>query len=166
MKATEVVSNSGEAKGYDYYNKKICKLAPTSKLCNNKPLYEVLESISKKNNAPLRIMLGIMWKESKFGTAYHKSNREDCRENTNNRHWSKANHNWQKASRTTEVWPWCWLQKYDTIEEGFASLSYTIGVWYKRCVEWSRPAYCMSQLYVWDPKKYEYSRYSFVESWR
>jgi hypothetical protein len=56
----DTISNKGEAKGYDYYNKKICKLAKTSKLCNNPKMYNVLEAISDKNNAPLWIMLGIM----------------------------------------------------------------------------------------------------------
>jgi len=29
-------------------------------LCNNKKLYNVLEAIAEKNNAPMWIMLGIM----------------------------------------------------------------------------------------------------------
>lgn len=162
----ETVIKNGEAKGYDYYNKKICKIAEKSKLCNNPKMYNVLEAIAYKNSAPLWIMLGIMWKESRFGTAYHKSNTDDCLANTNNRHWSKANHNGIKAKRTTRVWHGCWLQKYDSIEEWFASLSYTVGVGYKWCMNNSRPAYCMSKLYVGSPDVYEYSRYSFVESWR
>ena len=62
---------------------KIC-LVKGNDLCNNSKALEFIMVVAKKYDVPYWILIGIMYHESKFGTAYHPSNREDCRKNTNN----------------------------------------------------------------------------------
>lgn len=145
---------------------KVCKRAPSSILCHNDKLYAILESIANQYNAPVWMMLWIMSKESWFWTLRHHTNKEDCKETTFNRHWSKANNtpNWTK--RTTPVWPWCWLQKYDSLEEWFTSLARTIGIGYKWCLSLNDPATCMAYKYVWNPTVAESSWVDHVNSFR
>lgn len=149
----------------EQYMQKICDRAKNSKLCNNRDLYNVLKAITKKYNVPIWIVLGIMSKESWFGTLRHSSNREDCKEQTNNRWWLKANHTESWVKRTTEVWPWCRLQKFDTIEEGFTSQVRTIGIWYKWCLNKKNPIVCISRKYVWSTTVSEPSRVNYVSDW-
>lgn len=143
--------------------KKICKKASNSKLCNNRDLFNVLKSIAKNNNAPVWILLGIMWHESRFGTSYHRSNTVECRETTNNRHGSKGNNTDEWVKKTTRIWAWCWLQKYDTIEEWFTSLARTIGIWYRWCLNRRDPITCISYRYVWSPTVSENSWVNHVK---
>ena len=168
----EKVSKKEEAKALisnnytdEQYMQKICDRAKTSQLCNNRDLYNVLKALANKYNAHLWIVLGIMSKESWFGTLRHSSNREDCKANTNNRWWLKANHTANWVKRTTEVWPWCRLQKFDTIEEGLTSQVRTIGIGYKRCLNKSNPIVCISYKYVWNPTVSEPSRVNHVSDW-
>lgn len=145
---------------------KICKRAPSSTLCHNYKLYAVLESISNQYNVPIWIMLGIMSKESWFGTLWHSTNNKDCKETTFNWHGSKANNTANWVKRTTNVWPGCWLQKYDSIEEWFTSLARTIGIGYKTCLSKNDPVTCIAYKYVWSPTVAEYSRVSHINSFR
>lgn len=163
----DIVSTPVEAKHWysdSELMQKVCKRAENSKLCNNYDLFNVLKAIAWNYNVDVWILLGIMAHESKFGTSYHKNNREDCRENTNNRHGSKANHTSEWAKRTTTVWKWCRLQKYDTIEEGMISLARTIGIGYKTCMSKGDPVSCISYAYVGDPKVAEHTWVSDVKS--
>jgi len=166
----DIVSTPVEAKQRRIYTDseymdKICRVSEKSPLCNNYDLYNVLKSLASKYNVPIWILLWIMHKESKLWTSYHHTNTADCRENTNNRHGSKANHTSEWAKRTTKVWPWCRLQKYDTIEEGFISLARTIGIWYETCFKGDDPIKCISYKYVWDPKVSEETRVYTVWLW-
>ena len=148
----------------EYYMTKICKRAKDSKLCNDYKLFDVLKSIANNYNVPVYILLGIMWHESKFGTSYHKSNTVDCRETSNNRHGSKANYTDDWVKRTTAIWPWCRLQRYDTLEEWFTSLAKTIWIGYKWCLNSSNIARCVSRKYVWSPTVSESTRVNDVNS--
>lgn len=143
---------------------KVCKTASNSKLCNNRDLFNVLKSIAKNNNAPVWILLGIMAHESRFGTSYHRSNTVECRETTNNRHGSKGNNTDEWVKKTTRIWAWCWLQKYDTIEEWFTSLARTIGIWYKWCLNRRDPITCISYRYVGSPTVSEKSWVNHVKT--
>ena len=143
----------------------ICDRAKNSKLCNNRDLYNILKALCQKYDVPIWIILWIMSKESWFGTLRAKENREDCKEDTNNRWWLKANHTDKWAKRTTEVWPWCRLQKFDTIEEWFTSQVRTIGIWYKWCFSRNNPIACISLRYVGNPKVSEPSRVNEVARW-
>lgn len=147
------------------YMQKICWVSEKSPLCNNYDLYNVLKAIANKYNVPVWLMLWIMHKESKLWTSYHHTNTADCRENTNNRHGSKANHTSEWAKRTTTVWPWCRLQKYDTIEEGFISLARTLWIGYKTCIESDNPTVCISYRYVGDANVSEPTRVYTVWLW-
>jgi hypothetical protein len=122
-------------------------------------------SIANQYDVPMRLLLGIMSKESWFWTLRHHTNKQDCKENTYNRHWSKANNTANWVKRTTNIWHWCRLQKYDSIEEWTTSLARTIWIWYKVCLSRWNPrniATCISYKYVWDANTAEESRISHV----
>lgn len=142
---------------------KVCKRAKASPLCNNRELYNVLQAIAKNYNVPIWIVLWIMSKESWFGTLRHKTNREDCKANTNNRGWLKANHTTNWVKRTSKIWPWCRLQHYDTIEEWFTAQVRVIWIWYKWCLNRKDPITCISYKYVWSPTVAESSRVNHVK---
>lgn len=133
---------------------KICNRASKSPLCNNEKMYNMIKSISDQYDVPMWLMLGIMSKESWFGTLWASQNTADCRETTYNRHWSKANNTPKWTIRENKIWYGCWLNKYDSLEEWTTSLARTIWVWYKKCLENKTPesiAICISYKYVWQP---------------
>lgn len=162
----ETVSNVG-ATAHNYTDQqlmsKICNTASNSKLCNNYDLLNVLKAIANNNKAPVWILLGIMAHESKFWTVYHKNNTVECRETTNNWHGSKWNNTAQWVKKTNTIWPWCWLQHYDTIEEWFTSLARTIWVGYKWCLSKKDPIVCISYKYVGSPTVSEYTWVNHVK---
>jgi hypothetical protein len=148
---------------------KICKRAKTSPLCNDRPMYYMIKSKADKENVPIWILLGIMSKESWFGTLWHHTNVENCRANTFNWHWSKADRRADRAYRDQYIWPWCRLYKYESIEHWIQSLVYTIGRWYKACLsrKTSRDmVVCISYKYVWQPNVSEDTRVNHVLSYQ
>jgi len=146
----------------------VCKRAKTSPLCNNMNMYQMMKAIANQYNVPMRMMLWVMSKESWFWTLRHHTNRTDCKANTYNRHGSKANNTANWVKRTTSVWNWCRLQKYDSIEEWTTSLARTLGIWYKACMNRGSKmdiATCVAYKYVWNPSVAEESRVSHVISY-
>lgn len=157
--------DSTAKKTRDDYMKLICKRSPKSELCGNTKMYDMMAAIAGQYDVPMWLMLWIMSKESWFGTLWHDTNTADCKSNTYNRHWSKANNTANGVKKTTNIWPWCWLQKYDSIEEWTTSLARTLWIWYKTCMtKWNarNVATCIAYKYVWSPSVAEESRVSHV----
>lgn len=137
-----------------------------SLLCNDRPLFDILLSISSRYHVPVWMMVGIMYKESNLWLSYHAGNRADCRENTNNRWWMKMNHTSAGAKKQNTIGKGCRLQKYDTIEEWFTSLARTIWIWYKGCFDKADPVTCIAFKYVGNPKVAEKWWVDVVKSFR
>jgi len=148
--------------------KKVCKRAIESPLCNNWNMYHMIKTKANKENVPMRLLLWIMSKESWFGTIRHHTNTTHCKANTYNWHWSKADRKIDRAYRDQYIWPWCWLYKYKSIDHGIQSLVYTIGKWYKKCLQKNTDhaiANCIAYKYVWNPNIAETSRVNHVLSY-
>ena len=128
----------------------ICKEVSNSPLCWDYVLLNKLKDIADKRNVDYKLLLGIMYHESKLGTA--RAPTEDC----------KGSNNWWgvKARKyddgTVSEWfdkqenriPWCWLYNFDTVEEFFESLANTIALGYWKCLERKEAVSCICNIYV------------------
>ena len=128
----------------------ICKEVPTSPLCWDYTLLNSLKDIANKRNVSYKLLLGIMYHESKLWTAFAPS--QAC---------SKSN-NWAglKARKYDDgsVSEWfdkqpnridgCWLYNFETVEEFFESLANTISLGYRKCLDRAEPVSCISAVYV------------------
>ena len=128
----------------------ICKEVSTSPLCGNYTLLNSLKEIADKRNVSYKLLLGIMYHESKLWTAFAPS--QAC---------SKSN-NWAglKARKYDDgsVSEWfdkqpnriegCWLYNFETVEEFFESLANTISLGYRKCLDRAEPVSCISAVYV------------------
>lgn len=128
----------------------ICKEVSNSPLCWDYVLLNKLKEIADKRNVDYKLLLGIMYHESKLGTA--RAPTEECKR-SNNWWWVKAR---KYDDGTVSEWfdkqenkiPWCWLYNFDTVEEFFESLANTISLGYWKCLERPEPVSCISAIYV------------------
>ena len=151
---------------YETAMSKICNTASNSPLCNNKELRNHLVNETNKYNVPIWLILWVMAHESKFGTSYHRSNTSDCRENSNNWWGMKFNWLWDKPYKKTSIWSWCWIQKFDTIQDGMTSLVRNIGVsGFKWCLQSADPVVCVSYRYVGNPTVSEHTRVNHIKTY-
>ena len=132
-------------------------------------MYDMIKKKADKENVPIWILLWIMSKESGFGTLRHHTNANNCKANTYNRHWSKADRRADKAYRDQYIWPWCRIYKYESIDHWMQSLVYTIWRGYKTCLNKKTnrdTVTCISYRYVWQPNVSEQSRVNHVLSYQ
>ena len=128
----------------------ICKEVENSPLCWNYTLLNKLKEIADKRNVDYKLLLGIMYHESKLGTAFSPS--YECSK-SNNWWWVKAR---KYDDGSVSEWfdkqenriPWCWLYNFDTVEEFFESLANTISLGYWKCLERKEAVSCICNIYV------------------
>lgn len=133
---------------WDDIMKVICEKAPNSPMCNNYRMLDDLKKIANERWVDYKLLLGIMYAESKLGTA--RAPTEDCK-GSNNWWWVKAR---KYDDGSVSEWfdkqenriPWCWLYNFETVNDFFESLANTISIWYKKC---NNDIYCISRSYVW-----------------
>jgi hypothetical protein len=132
---------------WDDVMKTICELSPSSPMCNNYRMLDSLKKIANERWVDYKLLLWIMYAESKLGTA--RAPTEDCK-GSNNWWWVKAR---KYDDGSVSEWfdkqeskiPWCWLYNFETVEDFFESLANTISLWYAKC-NWD--VYCISRSYV------------------
>lgn len=128
----------------------ICKEVENSPLCWDYTLLNDLKEIAEKRNVSYKLLLGIMYHESKLWTAFAPS--WECSK-SNNRAWLKAR---KYDDGSVSEWfdkqenkiPWCWLYNFETVEEWFESLANTISLWYRKCLERKEAVSCICNVYV------------------
>lgn len=127
----------------------ICDTVSHSPLCKYPSLYKKLDIMSKDHGVPTELVVGIAYAESHIGTNYASGK---CTEYHNwwGLKWYKKD-NGDVEWFTGEKWPdanWCWLYKFEDIEEAFNGILNTISMWYKACKNDTR---CISYNFVWRP---------------
>ena len=103
-----------------------------SPLCNNWELYNSWKKISEERWADRSIILGIMYSESHIGANYAGT----CNSFWNNRWWVKARRDDDQKVKRDQPIPnnWCWLYKFDSMEDYFITKANIIGNGYKWCL--------------------------------
>ncbi len=129
---------------------KICELSPTSPMCWNYEMLNILMEIAEERDVDYKLLIWIMYAESHIWVNF---NQENCRQ-TNNWAGLKARKydDWiisEKFDKQYETLDkdlsGCWLYYFEDIETFFESLSNTIWIWYKWCNE---DVYCIMKSYV------------------
>lgn len=128
----------------------ICTSVPTSPMCNDYRMLDDLKRISEERNVSYKLLLWIMYHESKLGTA--RSPSKECA-GSNNRAWLKAR---KYDDGTVSEWfdkqpnriEGCWLYNFETVNDFFESLANTISLWYRKCLDRPEPVSCISAVYV------------------
>ena len=128
----------------------ICKEVENSPLCWDYTMLNKLKEIAERRNVDYKLLLGIMYHESKLWTAFAPS--YECSK-SNNRAWLKARkYDDGAVSEWFDKQPnrieGCWLYNFDTVEEFFESLANTISLWYRKCLDRVEPVSCISAVYV------------------
>lgn len=128
----------------------ICTSVPTSPMCNNYRMLDDLKRIAEERNVSYKLLLWIMYHESKLGTARNPS--KECA-NSNNRAWLKARkYDDGSVSEWFDKQPnkieGCWLYNFETVNDFFESLANTISLWYRKCLDRPEPVSCISAVYV------------------
>ena len=128
----------------------ICKEVSNSPLCWNYTLLNKLKEIADKRNVDYKLLLGIMYHESKLWTAFAPS--YECSK-SNNRAWLKARkYDDGAVSEWFDKQPnridGCWLYNFETVEEFFESLANTISLGYWKCLERKEAVSCICNIYV------------------
>lgn len=134
-----------------------------SPMCNKWNLFMKANDIFESRWVPFWIALGIMNAESTLGKNYARW----CDSSYNNWGWIK----WRKLDDGTSVKDqpipdsnWCYLYKFDSMEDYFISKANTLGIWYKACFTKEKPIRCISYSYVWNPNIAEQSWINNVAS--
>ena len=132
---------------WDDVMKTICELSPNSPMCNNYRMLDSLKKIANERWVDYKLLLWIMYAESKLGTA--RAPTEDCK-GSNNWWWVKARkYDDGSVSEWFDKQEWkidgCWLYNFEKVEDFFESLANTISIWYKWCNE---DVYCIMKSYV------------------
>ena len=147
----------------DTLHSEICDKVPESPICWNIELLRRIDIIGQSKWVPTRLLIWVAYAESHIGVNF---NREACR-GYNNWFWLKG----KKYDTWKVVWftknkkadsNWCWLYKFESIEDGFYSLANTISVGYKGCKNDTK---CLSYGYVWNPDVPEQSWINHVSMW-
>ena len=128
----------------------ICKEVSNSPLCWDYTMLNKLKEIAEQRNVSYKLLLGIMYHESKLWTAFAPS--QECSK-SNNRAWLKARkYDDGAVSEWFDKQPnridGCWLYNFETVEEFFESLANTISLWYRKCLDRAEPVSCISAVYV------------------
>lgn len=128
----------------------ICTSVPTSPMCNNYRMLDDLKRIAEERNVSYKLLLWIMYHESKLGTA--RSPSKECA-GSNNWAWLKARkYDDGSVSEWFDKQPnrieGCWLYNFETVNDFFESLANTISLWYRKCLDRPEPVSCISAVYV------------------
>lgn len=128
----------------------ICTSVPTSPMCNDYRMLDDLKRIAEERNVSYKLLLWIMYHESKLGTAFAPS--QECA-NSNNWAWLKARkYDDGSVSEWFDKQPnrieGCWLYNFETVNDFFESLANTISLWYRKCLDRPEPVSCISAVYV------------------
>ena len=147
----------------------ICTEVPNSPLCWDYVLLNKLKDIAEKRNVSYKLLLWIMYHESKLGTAWRPS--EECSKSNNWAGLKARKYDDGLVSEWFDKQPnrieWCWLYNFNTVEEFFESLANTISLWYRKCLDRAEPVSCISAVYVgkysqpWVDSVRKFSDYSF-----
>lgn len=143
--------------------KKICKKAVESPLCKDIEILRRIDTIATSKWVPTTLILGIMLAESTLATNYNKP---ICK-TYNNPYWIKGRKydngkiEWYTKTKGRPDSNWCWLYKFDSIDEATYSLANTISIGYKSC---NNNVRCISYAYVGDPNVAEESWIARVQS--
>lgn len=128
---------------------KICEKTRTSDLCTDASILERMHKITEKKGVPIELVIGIAFAESSNHTNYNKP---QCKPYNNL--WGLK---WYKTDTGKTLWydnsngadsNWCWLYKFDSIEQGTEAISNTLAMGYKWCKYDTR---CISYNYVGNP---------------
>lgn len=136
-----------------------------SPLCNNWELYNSWKRISQERWADRSIILWIMFAESHIWANFATT----CNSSWNNWGWVKARvHNNGDVSWDQKI-PnnWCYLYKFDNMNDYFESKANMIWVNYKWCFNRNSKRSqieCISFRYIWDPNVAEQHRINNVMS--
>ena len=157
---SQINSNSN----LDILHSRVCKKQINSPLCKDRILFDRLYQLTEerlpwKNFYP--ILLGITNAESSLGLAYAKDKVGWTCHGRNNLWWIKWKINDDGSRQKDQSIPdqyWCYLYKFDSIEDYWISKVNTVRFGYKWCVDHTTPIRCMSFAYVWD-------RNTAEESW-
>lgn len=136
---------------------KICSNSPKSPLCNIEN-YNMAHAIAYKKallwniqdkELFFRVWIGIMNAESSIGTNYAGT----CDASYNNFGGIKWRilDDWGQVKDQTIPQNWCWLYKFNTLEDYFGSKYNSLGKWYGSCFHTNDPVYCISGYYVGTP---------------
>lgn len=148
----------------------ICKEVENSPLCWNYTLLNELKDIAEKRNVNYKLLLWIMYHESKLWTAFAPS--YECSK-SNNRAGLKAR---KYDDGSVSEWfdkqenkiQWCWLYNFETVEDGFESLANTISLGYRKCLDRPESVSCICNVYVgkysqaWVDSVRRFADYEFI----
>jgi len=126
---------------------RVCKR--NSPLCNDRDLFMNGKEIFESKWVPRELALGIMNAESSLGKYYAWT----CDASWNNRWWVKRRKedDWTSVKDQPIPNDWCWLYRFDSLEDYFNSKANTLGLWYKACMSrgsLKAIADCVSYSYV------------------
>lgn len=144
-------------------HEKVCQKQINSPLCKDEALFDRLYQITEerlpwKNFYP--ILLGITNAESSLGLNFAKDKVwGTCagRNNWGGIKWKKTDDGKSVKDQQIPDQFWCYLYKFDSIEDYWISKVNTIRFWYPWCVDSKTPVRCLSGKYVWDPNVQEES---------
>ena len=91
-----------------------------SPVCGNRDLFNELKSISEVRGVDFGLMLGIAYAESHIGANFAPT--QECSK-ANNWVGLKGGRHSNGARMQTGRYPGCWLQKHESIQEGWASFA-------------------------------------------
>ena len=126
---------------------RVCKR--NSPLCNDRDLFMNGKEIFESKWVPRELALGIMNAESSLGKYYAWT----CDASWNNRGGVKRRKedDWTSVKDQPIPNDWCWLYRFDSLEDYFNSKANTLGLWYKACMSrgsLEAIADCVSYSYV------------------
>lgn len=134
-------------------NKEVCKKNINSPICERETFYRLYkiteERLPWKNFFP--ILLGITNAESSLGTAYAKNNKGWYCTGYNNLGGVKYKKDDEWKSIRDQKIPqsdWCYLYKFESIDEYWKSKVNTIRYGYKGCINSKTPVDCIGRYYV------------------
>lgn len=135
---------------------KICKTTEKSPLCEDIEILRRIDSIAREKWVPTGLIIGIMFAESTLATNYNKP---ACAHYNNpfgikGRKYDTGKVEWYTKTKGRADSNWCWLYKFDSIDEATYSLANTISIGYKAC---NNSVRCLAYSYVWHPEVAEES---------
>jgi len=140
-------------KKLDELFKSVCDAKPSSPICDRATfdrLYKITEDrLPWKNFFP--ILLGITNAESSIWTAFAKDNKGWYCTGYNNLGGVKYKKDDEWKSIRDQKIPqsdWCYLYKFESIDEYWKSKVNTIRYWYKGCINSKTPVDCIGRYYV------------------
>ena len=154
VEAVEKINESEKSRS-EVLMERVCK--QKSPMCNDWDMFNSAKDIFEARWVPFWIALWIMNAESTLWRNYAW--------------WCDASYNnwwgikWKKNDdgSTTKDQPipdskWCWVYKFESLDEYFKSKANTLWLWYKACFSKNAPVRCISYAYVWN-------RYVAEQSW-